>query len=280
MNRTRPPASARAFAMPVVLLLSIVASLAVAVMLQRQTVQNRLASREAAFYRAHHVGRGLVEVLGTWVGKLEPGAVAERLGDDGHALDIELETGERIGVWLREVQGSILTDIGGLTGASLQDAQGIIAAMEQIARQIGEVHEGWTRRHGPVAVSVNTAPEPVLLAVATFATGGDPATESFVRDLLRQRQRAALAEIEIIAAARDAGFSPEVQHRLRRLLTALPELWELRVDVFPARAESGPPQARYRALIQLHRSRPGRGTDIRALLPGGEFLSWEQVAPD
>jgi hypothetical protein len=269
----------RAFALPVVLVFVLVAGLVSAVMLERQSAQSLATRRELERYRAHHMRRGLVEVLDGWVSRLNPANVPEQTGENGHALDILLEDGSRIEIALREAQGSILTVVSERTRADEAAIRGIAGALARIAEESGRYDEAWVRKVGPAAVSVHTAPEEVLRAVVAFATDGDGRGDSLVTQLVRDRRSSRLREVDIVSAANRAGLAREAQLRVRQLVSALPVLWEMEVSVYPPPFAGLTPRVerRYRSLVQLDVQRAGRGMDLRRLIPGDRFLTWDEV---
>src|SRR5690606_26256835 len=151
---SRRPATRRGYALVLVTLLTMISTMAVAVILQRHAAVSRSVQRQVEQTRQRHIERGLREVLSGWLRTMRGDTVADRLGPDGHALDIELPAG-KISVWLYDAQGLAMANFEALPEA---DAQRARAVYEALAQRVGPGDlERMTRLVGPARISVATA---------------------------------------------------------------------------------------------------------------------------
>lgn len=220
------------FALPLVLIVSLVVSTLVAVVLWRQSAQSLLVQKQIERYNGHHVAAGLKEVIGTWVGSLGSRPVSDALAEDGLALTLIPEAGVSVDVYFFEGQGTVLSDLGGLTDESFRRARGILAA---IAREEPTRLAQLTRKHGPVAVSVNTAPEIVLRSAVLGAIGQDG--KSLASSILSARGDGKMTSEQLNDLLQKSGLEEEQRTAVSQVLTAQPIVWNVVI-----RSDSGPGQ--------------------------------------
>ncbi len=99
----------RGFAMPMVILLSIVVGLGVGVAVSRQVVQSRTVARQVRGYQEHHAAQGLQEAIGAFVQRIDAREIDESTGDDRHAIDLELPAADVALGYFEEPPGTILS---------------------------------------------------------------------------------------------------------------------------------------------------------------------------
>src|SRR5262249_47442993 len=146
--------------------------------------------RQLNLYRDHHTAAGVREVLSAWITPLRGQSIAEKLDPDtGKGLDLELPDGGVISVYFGGGQGAALADFSTVSAADAEDGQAVLD--ELVAIRKGALPEDLVRRVGPVKISLVTAPEEVVLAVAKAIAREDGAMvrpETFVKDVLKARQ--------------------------------------------------------------------------------------------
>lgn len=269
------PRVRRGFAMPLVVMLALAGTLLLAVMLDRQSGRTLELAREIETTRSFHFQRGLREIFQAWVKEHSRGAgrqtpLRHAIELDGRVGEITLADGTRITMYAFEVQGTVRTDMTGLTQAERDDAKALLEAVGPLP--VAD-RSSRTRSFGPIPVSIHTAPIETLSDIVNHVTGGVNSSEV----------------LEAILALRDepnpspAGLSkPEILRLLDddhteaflRLLTASPRLWEVVLD-----AELGPQfspvptRARYWGLLLLPDPRQSASVYANRI----NVLTWNQV---
>lgn len=272
---TVPRRSRRAFALPAVLLLTLTVGIVTAAMLQRESAQSLLFQRQLGSYRAHHLARGVREVVGQWAVSLSGQPLENMIAEDGRILDLETSDGTVVRVSLADGQGAVLTDLSKLAGSDRTDARAVLRELDDITR--GRPDPAWLRPVGPMRISASSAPEEVLEAVARVLTKTKAQATAVTRAILQAREDGPLDEAKLAAAAGRGGLNAEDIARLNRLLTPRAELWLLVADVHEpdrrgrTRAEI---EARYRGYIAFGQGSFGAASGLDSL---GSFLSWEEV---
>lgn len=272
---TPTPAGARGFAMPIVILLSLVVGVFAAMLLERQAAQRLIVERQIRSYASQHFERGIREVVGAWTDTLAGQPLDRLISDDGHVLDLELPGGGLAAVYMFDGQGTMLSDPRGLTAEEKEDTFGLLDTLGQILG--GATDPGMFRPVGPVRISAASAPPEVLEAVATYASGGRASVRRFVQTIVEAREGLGLTEADLETAQNVAGISAEQRPVVTRLLTARPELWAMIVDVYdPERPMAdGGPTVRYGGRFILP---VGGGARVATTLQSlGKFLSWEEL---
>lgn len=269
---SRRPATRRGYALVLVTLLTMVSTMAVAVILQRHAAVSRSVQRQVEQTRQRHIERGLRELLSGWLRTMRGDSVASRLGADGHALDIELPAGE-VSVWLHDAQGLAMAGFDALPD---QEAERARAIYEALARRVGPGDlERMTRLVGPPRISIATAPLEVLEAAIESVLGEGQARE--VAQALREAaSEGSLTDTELRNQTLSrAGVEQQDRSLLLRVITAEPELWELDIRSFDSRGRDA---GRYRGLVSIPRRQGGaRSGSVMSYSPLGPFLHWERV---
>lgn len=149
----------RGFVLPTIILLIFVGSLVVATALERYSTQRLIVQQQVEGYRRHHDVQGARAVLRLWLEKQNFAALASKLSPETPAHRFELPGGRRIVVYLVDGQSLARSDVGNESRA-LQD---IYRAFQ---RRLPPDRPDLYRRLGPLQVSINSAPEEVLAALA------------------------------------------------------------------------------------------------------------------
>lgn len=270
----------RAFALPLVLILALVGVLSAAVMLEREGAQRHTTARQINAYRAHHLERGIREIIDAWARQTVSLGIGTMIGADGRVMDLRLADGGTLSIFMADGQGSILTETAFLPDTERRDAQAILEQLrlEAVQSNAGVPDPSWIRAVGPVRVSAASAPEPVLRAVLRSVFDERRADELLTL-ILEARADGEIAPNDIAAAVNNVGGEPRDRNRLMRVLTTSPDLWDVTIEFHaPERAwRSDGPIVRYGGKMRINRPDANRPS---AFEPMGSFLTWEQLPAD
>lgn len=271
------PRRARAFALPLVVLLSLVAAVLIAAMLDRQGAQRATVARAGDEYRRTHFARGVVEVVDTWMSYQGGKPLHDLLGADGKALDLDLADGSVLSVYFRDAQGALLRDLSGLSPedrADLKGAMEILAGAVEPAR-LSQV----TRGFGPPSISLRTAPEEVLAAVCRQVAGSTKC-DALLSALQEARQKARPTVQDLTQAAVSSDLDDVQRKVLSRLISTDCGFYRLTLDARgPGVGPDSPPIERYGAYA-LPRSVGGgrvRNTSAGNVQRRTQIVGWERV---
>lgn len=254
----------RGYALPLVLLLALVASVVMAMVLDRQRTQTLSQKRQLDHYRDDHFAKGMQEAVDAWMKSVAARPIVELIEPDGRALDMDLAGGVTLRLYVFDGQGSILTEILGLSGEARVDAANLISELSQLPPDLraalpdfqrGRLTE-LTRRFGPLQISVNTAPEPVLHAAVRYAFGGSNSADA-VKAIVEARSEKVLAAADLSDVI--AKLKGEINQRsvLTRVLTTQPVLYRLEARLFRTGASA---DARPAAIYAGYTMISGRST--------------------
>jgi hypothetical protein len=277
----------RAFALPLVILLSLVVGISTAMMLERQAAQSYFVQRQITAYQDDHLGKGMEEIINQWLAGASTRPIEERLQSDGRALEMRLAGGVTLTLYVRDGQGAALQDLSSLTGEALQDARGILrelrrdgALSAQRRNARGRNADPILRMHGPVQISINSADQDVLRAVLRSITGSDR-NESYLGAIRRARAEGRIDPNKFSTINAESDLTPEERAKIERVLTSVPRLWILEAVITrtnPAPLERA--ESRYRGVAFIeprggisNRDRPDGVTRL------GSILEWRRV-PD
>lgn len=276
-----------AFALPLVILLSLVVGISSAMMLERQAAQSYFIQRQITAYQDDHLGKGMEEVINQWLSGANTRPIDERIQSDGRALDMRLAGGVTLSLYIRDGQGAALQDLSSLTGEALEDARailrelrrdGALSAQRRAAR--GRNADPILRMHGPVQISINSADPDVLRATLRSITGSDR-NEAYLGAIRRARAEGRIDPNEFAVINAESDLTPEERAKVERVLTSVPRLWILEAVITrtnPAPLERA--ESRYRGVAFIEpggraasRDRPDSVTRL------GSILEWRRV-PD
>ena len=277
-NPGRGRAGRAGFVMPLVLLVLVVVGLGLGVSLTRFAAETRVVARQIRAYHEHHSGMGLQEAIGAWLKQQTGRAISEIIDPaTGHAMDIELADGSVVSVYLRDGQGTALADLSAVQPAQVDEASRVLRAL--IATTSQEEYIRMTRSVGPPGVSVNSAPDEVIRAVAE-AVGGDRG-DDFAHELLRARARAGqVTRQDIATAVSSAGLDNEQRVAALRMLATDIELWAIIVELRGGRGmDRGRLLSRYGGLARLRVGSTRRGGSGNAN-ELGTFLTWRDLGTE
>jgi hypothetical protein len=172
----------------------------------------------------------------------------------------------------------VLADFAGLTGDNLDMAIDIV---EELRRNENRRAGEFIRREGPVAISVNTAPEPVLRAV--IATALDPLqTGALVREIIAARAGAEpMDRARLDQVFRDVEVPGPSLPKLQGLLAVEPVLWQVVAQVKTSEGIWPPPRGviRYGGLAVVAAANSNavrnRSGDLQR---SSSIISWENLS--
>jgi hypothetical protein len=284
-----------------VILLTLIVSLAVAVLMQRNSVGYLAARRQADGYIDHHAGLGMREMVSRWLTTVR-GRLKESIEDDGFAFSLDLPGGDRVDVFLDDAQGAALSRTDALSGRRREIVEMMNAYLdvyEQSAaaqtdnrpeekglgkrdsfttrqRQHGVAGEPVEvlpnrRKYGPSEVSIKTAPREVLEALASAVT--DPKKAAKIADALVQRREDQtgtrdMAVDEVTRTLREIDVDDEEMHEISAMLVYSPSLYRVTAEV---RGSGGKLLEKAVGLMQVQE---GNNDPFNQ---NGPFLSWEAV---
>jgi type II secretory pathway pseudopilin PulG len=210
------------FALPLVVLLTVIAGILLAAMLDRFGTQQTFAQRQLEQYRDHHIARGLQEAMQAWVNSIDTQtqSLKASLGERGKAFDLELD-GQRVTVYLEDGQGTALAEFAGLTTDEMRVAAEVL---DQLQKQDRQEARQLIRREGPLAVSVKAADERVLMAVARACCDSSRASR-VVTEVLRVRDDEEFTIATMAEAFTKAAVEGEERVKLMQMLVTEPTLY-------------------------------------------------------
>lgn len=242
-HRRSKGASDRGFALPLVVLVALVSSLAVTVLLAQHSTGHLAMARHVRDYRSHHQGSGLREVVSRWVSTVHS-TVGESIDGDGRAFDLEMPDSGTISVYMRDGQGTCLRDATTVTGRRREIVESMIEllttyANEQAANDLAANDPAQTKRApelfrpaGPAQISLTGASREVLLALCLSilpdARKGDDAMR-----LLERRSQDRTEKMPVKKAMEDLrakGIEPEAIREFEAMLVDRPTLWLVQAD--------------------------------------------------
>lgn len=258
-----------AFALPLVLILALTGSLAVAVLLERQGSATLSVKRQLDAYQSHHVSSGMREMIARWI-KLMRGSLPDNLDADGRAFTLELPRGYTVDVYMEDGQGAAVTDATQLIGRRREIAEFMRAYVEATAKP--EELDIALRSAGPGVVSVVTAPPIVLEALASACVEPEQ-VQSVVDALTRIGAEAARPDLVQATSAgsplTDLSIDSRARTEIEAMITTSPTIYRV---VCVERAPGGRVTWRAGGLMDL-----GAVRNQTAYDQGGPFLTWEDL---
>ncbi len=274
-RRVRRDARARAFALPLVIMLALVASVLIAAMLDRQSGQRLTIARQVRSYQDTHFSRGVREILDKWLGSMANRSIRDLLAADSKAIDIELGDGTTIAVYMYDAQASLRINLAGLTSDDAADLGGILTQLRETLGA-GDVAR-LTRRDGPAAISVLSAPVELLTALAHQVAGSQRGDDCF-RELLALRDKPNPAPKDLADLATTLNLEERQQQSFLRLCVIEPTYYKIILDARAAgAAPDARPLARYEAYVSSARAAARAKESAGGLTKNTNFLSWRKL---
>jgi len=254
----------RAFALPVVLMVSLALATLITVLLDRFGSQTRSVSGIVRSYESYHAGKGLHQLFEAWLRNSNSARLSGKLGENGLALTAQLSEGltpyansaETVKLYLADGQGAILAEPGSLPAEDVALAQAIINAAKDLdaaggttasSSGSGDAAEGAIarRQFGPIAVSLKSATPRTLRAAVSGATAGEKVDE-IVAELLKARDDLNVASTAVSEIANKAGLTGDARANLLKVITVDPTMWTITADVSADRLIGGGLLMRYK----------------------------------
>lgn len=274
------------FALPLVILLTLVVSLAVAVLMQRNGTGYLAARRQADSYIKAHAGLGIREMVSRWLTQVR-GRLSDSLESDGFAFTLVLPGGDHIDVYLDDAQGSALARSDALTGRRREIIEMMNAYLDLLeygpigaapgqrppprAQTGGAGDLPLRRMYGPSEISLKTAPREVLEALA--AAVADPKQTVAIADtIIRKREGhdgTRVQEVdEITRSLREVGVDDEAIREIGLMLVATPKLYKVTAEL---RGSGDRLLDKAEGLLEVNE---GNNDPFNM---NGPFLTWESV---
>lgn len=209
--------SRRGFVLPMIILLIFAGSLVIAAALERYSTQQLIVEQQIEGYRRHHDVQGARAVLKLWIERQGIGSLAGKASPEAPAHRFELPGGRRIQVYLLDGQGLVKADVSG-------EERAMRDAYETFQRRLPPDRHDLYRRLGPPQVSVNSAPEDVLAALA-------PDGRDLAPVLLVARETERLNQASTRVLLTDFGYDNEQIAEIFRLLVFEPSFLRTLVEV-------------------------------------------------
>tara|TARA_R110002073_G_scaffold118918_1_gene258234 strand:+ start:71033 stop:71917 length:885 start_codon:yes stop_codon:yes gene_type:complete len=263
----------RGFAMAMVILLMIVVGLTIGVSMTRFSAQTKSVARQMEKYQEHHLGRGLQEAIGAWLKQQNGRNLLEVLEPEtGHAMDIILADGSEVSVYLRDAQGTALSNLTGRTDRQIQEGGALLRNL--IVNTTEREYLELTRPFGPSTISVMSAPDRVLDAAARVAAG--QFADQFISEINKIRSESAVVtRTQLTRASQAAGLTAEQRGAVLRLFSADIELWAVIIEV---RAGQGMNQgrliSRYGGITRIRINNRSNQSNASEL---GAFTTWKEI---
>ncbi|MGP1308696.1 MAG: hypothetical protein ACTS27_00675 [Phycisphaerales bacterium] len=211
------PGDRRGFVLPTIILLIFVGSLVVASALERYSTQQLIVQQQIEGYRRHHDVQGAKAVLGLWLSRQNLRDLGARTSTEVPAHRFELPGGRRIAVYLIDGQGLAKADASG-------EAPAMREAYEKFQRRIPAGRPDLFRRLGPMQISVNSAPEDILAALA-------PDGRDLAPVMITARRTERLNQANTRTLLTDFGYDTEQIAEIFRLIEFEPSFLRTVVEV-------------------------------------------------
>lgn len=273
--RTRQLRSA--FALPIVLMVSLALAVLITVLLERFAGQTRSVAAITRSYEAHHVGKGIHQLFEAWLRASASNKIGTKLGENGLALTARLSEGltanangaETLRLYLDDAQGSILTEVGSLAAEDVALAESIILAARDIegpdTRAISPESAVAKRTLGPLAVSIKSA-SPAALRAAVVGACGPSKADQLVAELFRLRDENNMSTTAISEVANKAELNGDERARFLKAVTAEPNLWNVTAEISSDQLINGGVILRYKGQANILSTGAGGSLSARSVI--------------
>ncbi len=225
MNATTPPTTRprrRAFALLIVVMLSVLAGIGVTLMIERQASHTLAAARLDRSYQTRHAGAGIQELVDDWltISNNNPSGAVDA---QGLAFKVVIPSGpwEEIRVYVSDAQGLARSNVELLGGMEAKLAADVLATLEA---QYDRTPSDLLRQRGPVSMSLKTMPEELLRATTTAILAEGPSLE-LANELLSAREQGTLNATTWVEIMNELEIEPTQGARLELMLTLQPTLF-------------------------------------------------------
>lgn len=253
----------RGFALPLVVLMSLVATLLVAFSLDRSLTQAYSVNRQVERYSTHHFAKGLETLIESFSRSVSNRSMAEVLDPSGLAMRVVTDDGAGLLVSFFDGQDTLLEAFDGLGRDDRMMGEGALVRMIESAG--AENVRNFTRAYGPLAVSINSSSEEVLRAALDAALLGEDVDRTLSALLQARRSAAngvAMTREEMSFALEAIGVDPQLRSRVERLVTAQPVLWRFVVEPEDQASSAGGVTIRYEGVAIIAPPSADRGSNV------------------
>ncbi|MDX2115088.1 MAG: hypothetical protein SFZ24_05630 [Planctomycetota bacterium] len=225
-SHPHPPRGARArrgFAFLMVLMMLGIATLTLAVGLQRAYTHTAIVERQLDGYRRHHELLGMRDYCWSWLDRGgKDGNDARKLAEFAASREVAhrlvLENDVVVLISVLDGQGSVLRNLQGVTDENSR--RWLIGMLARLPEGRPEL----TRSAGPLNISLRAASDEVIDAMAGF----DPEVALALREA---RDRGVQNDVELQAILERANVEPNLAMTLQQFITFQPTIWRLNVEV-------------------------------------------------
>lgn len=266
-----------AFALPIVLMVSLALAVLITVLLERFAGQTRSVAAITRSYEAHHVGKGIHQLFEAWLRASASNKIGTKLGENGLALTARLSEGltanangsETLRLYLDDAQGSILTEVGSLPAEDVALADAIIVAARDIEgtdpRAVAPESAVAKRTLGPLAVSIRTA-APATLRAAVVGACGSSKADQLVAELFRLRDENNITATAISEVANKAELTGDERARFLKAVSAEPNLWNVTAEISSDQLINGGVILRYKGQANILSTGGGGTLSARSVI--------------
>jgi hypothetical protein len=266
-----------AFALPIVLMVSLALAVLITVLLERFAGQTRSVAAITRSYEAHHVGKGIHQLFEAWLRASASNKIGTKLGENGLALTARLSEGltananssETLRLYLDDAQGSILTEVGSLPAEDVALADAIIVAARDIEgadpRAVAPESAVAKRTLGPLAVSIRTA-APATLRAAVVGACGSSKADQLVAELFRLRDENNITATAISEVANKAELNGDERARFLKAVTAEPNVWNVTAEISSDQLINGGVILRYKGQANILSTGAGGTLSARSVI--------------
>jgi len=253
----------RAFALPLVVLVALVATMLVAFSLDRAATQSYSVARQIDRYANHHFTKGIETLIESFSRSVSGRQMSEVLDPDGLAMRVMTDDGVGLRVSFFDAQTTVLEVFDGMGRDDRMMGEGALVRLIE-AFGVEQVRTA-TRKFGPLSVSINTTPEPILRAMLDAALLGEGVDRTLTTLLQARRSAAiegAMSREEFQLALDSAGLEPPMKARVERLVTTQPIIWRFVVEPDMDPSSAGGASVRYEGLAIIASPSADRGANV------------------
>ncbi len=211
-------ASRPGFVFLTVLLMLAVAAIILGVAMQRSNMHAAITQRQIDGYIEHHELLGIRDYAKNWLDRQSDAGKLASYAESGEvAHRFALDEGTVLRIYVTDGQGTVLRGLS--TVPNLETRRWLAGVLARIPQDRTDL----TRRSGPAQVSIRSAPDEVLLAIA----GGN---QELFSALVSARGKEVKNPVELLQVLDRAGVDANVGQTLSRHLVVEPTLWRLNVE--------------------------------------------------
>jgi hypothetical protein len=255
----------RAFALPLVVLLLFVGALTVGLLMERHSISYHAIARNVDNYKNHHRAAGIKECILRWLDTAR-GRVEQSLDENGLAFTMDVSGEGHIDVYLRDAQGSVLTDPSAVAGRRREIVEDMKFLLDQLPDD--QRPDNMYRPVGPPEMSINTTPEIVVRALCLAVIGDPNKSKQAASAIFEKRTTDASGSVNIADALRSVEITERQRREIAAMLISRPTLYEC---VAETRDSSDFLLNKSSGLYLLDESRSD------TFKQGGGFLTWDSI---